>query len=261
MEIAFQGAVRRGDLQVGIFQKTPAVEIVELLALSGANFVCFDAEHAAFGRRDLDSCLAIANALNLPALVRVAAARPECILQALDGGASGILVPHIASAALARQVVAWARFGRSGGRGYSGSTRAAGYGRRPMGEVLQSPGSQPLIFAQIEEPPGLAEIDDILSLQDIAGVFFGAADYAVASGCASTGDAVVKDAMKSVLRSGAAHGKPVAAFAADTKGAVALRDQGVRLIIVGSEQSLIASGMALTVSGVHDAARTPPAQA
>ena len=49
-ERTFRTRVRAGDRLVGTFVKTPAHEIVELLALAGLDFVCLDAEHGPFDR-------------------------------------------------------------------------------------------------------------------------------------------------------------------------------------------------------------------
>jgi 2-keto-3-deoxy-L-rhamnonate aldolase RhmA len=61
--------------------------MVEVLARSGLDFLCLDAEHAPFDRARLDSCLAVARALDFPILVRVPSSLPQDILQALDAGA------------------------------------------------------------------------------------------------------------------------------------------------------------------------------
>ena len=55
--------MRRGEPLCGVFVKTPEVQIVEVLAQAGFDFLCFDAEHSPFDRGRLDACLAMARAL------------------------------------------------------------------------------------------------------------------------------------------------------------------------------------------------------
>ncbi len=64
----------------------------------------------------MDVCLALARALDFPAIVRVGSGSAENILQAFDSGAVGVVVPHVTDAARAAEVARAARFGL-GGRG------------------------------------------------------------------------------------------------------------------------------------------------
>lgn len=238
-----------GAFQAGCFVKTPAVEVIELIGLGGLDCVCLDAEHAPLGRRELDLSLAVARAVGLPALVRVSGAAPEPLLQALDGGAVGVLVPHVASAAIARDVARWSRYGE-GGRGYAGSTRAAGFASKPMSAVLAAPDARPLVFAQIEDPAALREIDAILAVDGIAGAFFGAADMAVGMGLSAPSEPKVAAAFARVARACDDAGKPLAAFAGSPDDAERLRAAGVALAFLGSDQSFVLAG----ARAVRDAA-------
>ena len=120
---------------VGTFVKTPAAIVCEVLAQSELDLVCLDAEHAPFDRLQLDQCLYALKSEGMPALVRTPSAAHEHILNALDCGASGVLVPHVTSPAMAAEIAQAAHFG-AGGRGYAGSTRAASYTCKPMADHL-----------------------------------------------------------------------------------------------------------------------------
>mgnify|MGYP000620961505 CR=1 FL=1 len=54
---------------------------------------------------------------------------------AYNAGAAGVMVPHVNSAAEAAEIAAAMAYG-PGGRGFAGTTRAAGYFGRPMAEHL-----------------------------------------------------------------------------------------------------------------------------
>lgn len=172
--------------RIGVFVKTPALPVIELLAFAGLDFVCLDAEHSAFGRRELDDALGMAGALRLPAFVRVAAAMAPAILQALDGGAAGLLVPHVDGRARAEEIARWSRPG-SGGRGWSGSTRAAGYSTQPFAAALAAARHDPFVVAQIEDFDGLTDVEAIAAVPGIDALFFGAVDLAVGMGVAPEG--------------------------------------------------------------------------
>ena len=237
----FKERMLGGDALAGTFQKTPSHDLVEVLSMSGLDFVCLDAEHAPFGRRELDVCLAVARARRFPALVRVASAEPAAILQALDAGATGVVVPHVDSAAKAAAAARAARFGH-GGRGYAGSTRWAGFATRPMGEVLAQSLAETVVIVQIEEPEGVEAADAIAALGGVDGLFVGPADLSVCLGTTDPGAAPVLEAMRAVGAAAARRGKAFMTFAASADAAPALRELGVTTFFVASDHAFALGG-------------------
>ncbi|MGB1208957.1 MAG: HpcH/HpaI aldolase family protein, partial [Paracoccaceae bacterium] len=149
----FRSRLRAGDRLAGTFVKTPAFQVVEVLATSRLDFIVLDAEHSPFDRQTLDACLAVARAHDLPSLIRVGDGSPRELLWALDMGATGVVVPHVDTVDKAQAVAKTARYGL-GGRGFAGSTRSAGYATRSMAEVLQDT-HDTVVIPQIEEPAGV----------------------------------------------------------------------------------------------------------
>ena len=119
------------ELVVGTFVKTPSPIVVEVLGRTTLDCLCLDAEHAPFDRANLDICIFAARAARIEVLVRVPTGAPEHLLNALDCGATGVMVPHVRSVAEAEAVLKAAHYGPRG-RGYAGSSRAAGYTTVPM---------------------------------------------------------------------------------------------------------------------------------
>lgn len=226
---------------VGTMLKTPAHELVEVLARSGLDYIAIDAEHAPFDRARLDACLAIGRALEADLLVRVCDGTGSEILKALDSGATGVIIPHVESAEKARKVAAWSRFGH-GGRGYAGSTRWAGFATRTMADVLAQSTSETVVIAQIEEPEGVDAVDDIAATDGIDALFVGPADLAVCLGETSMSAPAVLDAMAKVAQAAKANGKRCMTFVANTDQIPALEKTGVTGFFVGSEHQFIAEG-------------------
>jgi 2-keto-3-deoxy-L-rhamnonate aldolase RhmA len=230
----FAAQFQTNTLRVGTFLKSPAPVLVEILSLSGLDFICIDAEHAPFGRHEIDLCLGMARAVDLPALVRVASPEPAPIQQALDSGAVGILVPHVVSADHAASVARWARFG-PGGRGYSGSTRSAGFSAGPKAGAV-------VVIAQIEDIGGVEEVDAIAGTDGIDALFFGAADLAKAYNV-EAGDNSIRQAEDRIRSACKSSGKPFAFFARSHTALAAVRQTGEGgLAIVSSDQGLLLAG-------------------
>lgn len=246
----FRARMLSGVPLAGTFVKTPALEIVEILALSGLDFICLDAEHAPFDRGRLDACLAMARALDLPALVRVGSGSAENILQALDSGATGIVCPHVDSVDKARGLARAGRFGH-GGRGYAGSSRWAGYTTQAMGDLLDRSRNETVLIAQIEEPEGVAVAAQIAQVAGIDGLFLGPADLSVGYGKRDQTSPELLAALKSVGQAAEAAGKAYMTFVPNAAKAAEWRKYGFSMFFIASEHSWIMAGARSEVAGIR----------
>ncbi|WP_174275324.1 HpcH/HpaI aldolase family protein [Sphingomonas bacterium] len=228
---------------LGTFLKTPHPHVVEVLATAGLDLLCLDAEHAPLDRTTLDLCVMAARAGNLATLVRPASGSPESVLAALDAGATGIIAPHIRSAADARALVASAHYG-PGGRGYAASTRAAGYGLATMEEHLARSAAETVVVAQIEDADALESVEEIAAVEGLDALFIGRADLTVSLGCSSQDDPRIIAAVERIVDICVARGLPVGMFLGRPGDTSAWRDRGASLFLLGSDHSFMRAGAA-----------------
>lgn len=226
-----------GERLVGTFVKTPEVTVIEVLAHAGMDLICLDAEHCGWDRGRMDACLAMARALDLPAVVRVAAGTPQDILQALDAGAVGVVVPHVDTVEKAQAVAQAAHFGR-GGRGFAGSTRWAGYATRTMADVLAQDG-QTIVMVQIEEPEGVEAVEAIAAVPGVDALFAGPADLSVGYGHQALGSADLEAALVRIGAAAKAAGRAYATWVPDAETAADWRRYGMGVWFVGSDHALM----------------------
>ena len=238
---AFRQRLLAQETLIGAFLKTPSPIICEVLGLTALNTVCLDAEHAPFGRIELDHCVQALRAAQMPPLIRVAANSPEYIQQALDYGAAGVVVPHISGPDEAQAVVKSARFG-PGGRGYAGSPRAAGYTTRPMQTCLADSAAQTSLIVQIEDARAVAAIDEICAVEGVDCVFAGRMDLTVALKADSPDDHSVVRAIEKICRAGRDSGKTVGMFIPNPQEGKKWLGQGASLFILGSDHAFILQG-------------------
>lgn len=248
--MSFREKMLSGQMLAGTFVKTPSIEVIEVLAMAGLDFICLDAEHAPFDRGRLDNCLAIARALGLPALVRVGAGTPQDILQALDCGAVGVVVPHVDTVAKAEAVARAGRFGQ-GGRGYAGSTRWAGYTTQSMADLLAASRDETVVIAQIEEPEGVEAAAQIAAVAGIDGLFVGPADLSVAYGKTDQTSDQLLAALQAVGQAARAHSKAYMTFVPNAGKAAEWAKYGLTMFFIASEQSWIMQGAWAEVAGVR----------
>ncbi|MCR9157137.1 MAG: aldolase/citrate lyase family protein [Rhodobacteraceae bacterium] len=235
----------------GTFLKTPAYQLIEILAQSELDFVCLDAEHAPFDRNAIDACCAIGRALDFPVLVRNGDGSPREILQALDCGAVGIVVPHVDSAAKAQAVAQAARFGQDG-RGFAGSTRWAGYATQSMPDLLKKSAEETVVMAQIEEPEGVEAAEAIAATDGIDALFLGPADLSVGYGHDHQTSDDLFAAMERVGKATEAAGKAYVSWVANAQKAQEWSAYGMSCFFISSEHSWMRAGATAEARGVHE---------
>lgn len=237
----FRARLGAGDHLTGVVVRTPSHQVVEVLAARvEPDVVMIDTEHAAFDPSVLDATIAVARGLGVPTLVRVPELTRAALQQPLDLGATGVVVPHVVTAADAATAVRLAHYG-DGGRGYSGSTRSAGWGGRPMADVVAEARATTTVVVQVEDPAAVAEAEAIAATPGIDAVFVGAADLAVAMGATSTADDAVERTCATVIAACARAGASVVAFAATRADAAAWRAGGVSCVMLGTDQARLAT--------------------
>ncbi|MEO6152756.1 MAG: aldolase/citrate lyase family protein [Croceibacterium sp.] len=230
-----------GDALWGSFLKTPSPILVEVLASAGLDLLCIDAEHAPFDRAEIDQCVMAARAAGLPVVVRTPTAAPEHILNALDCGADGVLLPHIRSAEEARAVVSASLYGR-GGRGYAGSSRAAGYGLTAIPKHLAASAERAVIIVQIEDVEAVEAIDQIAAVPGIDALFVGRIDLTIALGETDPDAPSVLSAVERVLKVGGLAGVPVGMFVPRDGDVAGWRSKGAQLFLQGSDHAFMRGG-------------------
>jgi 2-keto-3-deoxy-L-rhamnonate aldolase RhmA len=235
---AFRQRLRSGERVIGTFIKTPTSHASEIIGDIGFDFVVIDEEHAPFDRVTIDAALLGARAGGTAGIVRVARPDAANILSALDDGAVGVLVPHVASAEKARQIVAAARY-RGGRRGFSNSPRAGRYGGLGLAAHLDAADAQTTVIAMIEDPEAIDAIDGIVAVEGIDGFFLGRGDLAVAYGADSMEAPVVRQAVERVCAAARKASVPVCAMVGGAAESSALAALGVTAFIVASDQAFM----------------------
>ena len=237
---SFRTRVLQKEALAGTFLKTPSAINAEVLALSNLDVFCIDTEHAPFGRFEVDACIAAFRAADIPCIVRTQNDSSTEIRAALDSGANGILVPHVTSPEQAAAIAKAAHFGE-GGRGFAGSTRAAGYTTKKMAEHLADSAAETTVIVQIEDLSALNHVAEIAAVDGIDALFVGRIDLAVAMN-KSPMDAAVVDTVRSICHTAAEHDITVGMYTPDLSELPGWRDAGASLFLLSSDQSMILSG-------------------
>ncbi|WOH35780.1 aldolase/citrate lyase family protein [Thalassotalea fonticola] len=226
---------------LGTFIKTPHFHNTEVLAHTKLDLLCLDAEHAAFDRADLDTCILAAKSQQMPVVVRIPNSENATILNALDLGADGVVLPHILNAEQAQRVVKKCFFGPEG-RGYAGSTRFAGYTTRKLPENLAANQTETCVIAQIEDIEAVNDIDAICQVDGIDCIFIGRMDLTVALNQTDAAHPSVIEAVQKVVDACKKYNKTCGMFVGDLTELPQWLEQGVSLYLLGSDHSFLLQG-------------------
>ncbi|MEL6378741.1 MAG: aldolase/citrate lyase family protein [Pseudomonadota bacterium] len=237
----FRDRLLARDPLIGTWMKTPSAIIAEILGLTALDCICLDAEHAPFDRLAIDSAVAALRAADKPVLVRVPELSAAAVLNALDCGATGVVMPHVTTAAQAKDLVTMCQYG-PGGRGYAGSSRAAGYTTFAMADNLARARANICVIAQIEDLPALDDIDDIAAVEGIDCLFIGRIDLTIALGARSPKDKPVTDAVEAICAAGKKAGRPVGMFVSDLAEIPHWQKAGASLFLLQSDHNFILDG-------------------
>ena len=236
---------------VGTFIKTPTTHATEIFGALGYDFVVIDEEHAPFDRETTDIALLAARASNVAGIVRVSSDDPAKILSVLDCGATGVLVPHVKSAAYAREVAAMFRY-RNGSRGFATSTRAGRYTGVPMWKHIAQSDESMVFVAQIEDPVALDEVEAIAAIDGVDSLFIGRGDLTAAYGDENKDPPAVVKAVERISAATKKAKKSISVYVGNATEAAWLNSLGANVFVLSSDQGFLRQAALAGVKDVRD---------
>jgi 4-hydroxy-2-oxoheptanedioate aldolase len=161
----------------------PSPWVIDILGKIDFDFVFIDGEHGPFSLDQLEDLCRTAERYNLTTVARVPDIGSSTILRYLDRGIMGILGPHIATEADARQLVKACYFGPIGERSF-GANRGTDYnaGIPDKAAYYREANEQMLVVALLEDAAVLDTLDAILSVPGIDLYSIGPNDFAQSLG-------------------------------------------------------------------------------
>jgi 2-keto-3-deoxy-L-rhamnonate aldolase RhmA len=175
--------LRAGEAVFGVSVMIPSPQIVEMIAAAGFDWVLLDCEHGTLTLESVELMAMAAEAAGITAIARPVSRSAEHILQVLDRGVMGVQVPHVNTAADAREVVAAVKYHPLGRRGLAAGTRAAVYDSHgTLADHVKAANDATLIAVQIEDREAVQNIDELLEVGNIDVFFVGPSDLSQSMG-------------------------------------------------------------------------------
>lgn len=191
----FSTRIRNREHAVGYWVVLDSPLATERIARLGYDYVCLDGQHGLLGYSGLLAGLTAIDASGTSVgMVRVEANDPTPIGRALDAGAVGVIVPLIDTVEDAAAAVCAACYPPAGRRSYGPMRSALRIGPKPADANATT-----LVFAMIETPEGLSNVEQICRTPGLDGVYVGPSDLCLAVGGSYPNDPAVAGAFEAAL--------------------------------------------------------------
>ncbi|WP_255448314.1 HpcH/HpaI aldolase/citrate lyase family protein [Telmatospirillum sp. J64-1] len=238
---AFKHAIARGERQIGLWSTLCSNIVAEIIGDSGFDWILLDMEHSPNEVPNILSQLQALTAATATPIVRPAWNDPVLIKRLLDIGAQTLLVPFVENAEEAARAVAAVRYPHAGLRGMSALQRANRYGR--ISDYHATAEREICLLVQIETSAALNNLEDIVTVEGIDGIFVGPSDLAANLGhIGNPGHPDVQDAIAQALAICQEAAIPAGILAPVESQARKWLDAGYTFVAVGSDVSLLARG-------------------
>lgn len=172
-QTSFQEKLSNNSLLIGTIVTLSHPSVSEILSHCGFDWLFIDMEHAPLEPIDVLQLLQTKHS-QCAALVRVPSNDPVWIKRVLDLGPEGIIVPQIQTPQEAQAAITACLYPPQGTRSV-GVGRAQGYGNQ-FQEYLDQANSTLTIVLQIEHIKAAENIEAILAIKGIGGIFIGPYD-------------------------------------------------------------------------------------
>ena len=177
----FKHNLQQGKLQLGMWLGLANSYTAELLACTGYDFLLIDGEHAPNDVRSVLPQLQAIAPYNSAPVVRPNYNDPVLLKMYLDIGAQSFLIPMIQNKEQAIAAVRATRYPPEGIRGVGSALARASRWNNVEG-YLHKANEEICVLVQVETKEAVDNLDEILSVEGVDGVFIGPADLSADMG-------------------------------------------------------------------------------
>lgn len=248
--------LEKGEVAIGIgIRGVRGVEVARLMKSAGFDWLFIDLEH---GSTSIESAYQISVAAldaGIAPFVRVPAGELAMGGRCLDGGALGVVIPHVDTVEQARAIAEAYRFPPAGKRSIGGAYPQFSFVSRPIGEVTAGLDKATMTVAMIETPQAVENIDGIAAVRGLDALLVGTNDLSLEMDIPGQLDHErIQAALAAVLAACKKHGKIPALGGIYGKELLGrYLAMGFRMVLAGNDISLLhsaASAQAAFVRGL-----------
>lgn len=232
-----------------------SVEIAQIAKTAGFDSFYIDMEHNSFSFETTAQLCQAGLAAGIAPFVRVPSIAPHDISRALDGGALGVIAPHIHSAHDAECVVRAAKFAPLGERSIAGGLPHLQFRTFSATETISALNEATMVLIMIESAEALANVEEIAAVQGVDLLLIGTNDLCSSLGIPGQLDhEKVRDAYARAIAACRKHGKHlgVGGLSAHPGLAAEFVKMGARYVSTGTDLAFLIGAATTRAKQVHD---------
>src|SRR5918996_6321972 len=206
---AAKARLRKGELAIGIgVRLVRNVDIIKVMKAAGFDWLFLDLEHGSMSIENACEISTAAQDSGIAPIVRVPYGQLTMATRVLDGGALGIVIPHVDPPEEAKEIADKLRYPPRGHRSVGGSEAQFDYAPPPLGEMTQAIDDNTLITVMIETPKAVQNAEAIAAVPGIDCLLVGSSDLSVEMGIpGENGHPKIQEAVDKVIAACKKHRK------------------------------------------------------
>jgi 4-hydroxy-2-oxoheptanedioate aldolase len=175
--------LRNGQTVYGLLSPNYDTMVVETLGILGFEVYMLDCEHGPAGPMQAMEVVRACEAVGMTPMARIRSADPKLVLQFLDVGIMGVMLPTVRGVDDVKALVEAVRYPPIGKRGIA-PVRANDYlfSSTSQEDYIGYANDQLLILPQIETVEALEALDQLVQVEGVDGYFVGPRDLSMSMG-------------------------------------------------------------------------------
>ena len=202
------------------------------LAGSTLDYVVIDSEHGSRDRKEIQELCLMLRDIDITPIVRVPVPMAHWVAMALDAGAAGVLVPYVETVEEVRETVATAKWHPLKGEYLRRAVEEDVFPSEATKQYLKRRRADSIVIIGIESEPAVRNLDAILDVGDIDGIFIGPNDMTTSLGIPDeTKNEKYLDVIRDVVARSEAHNVPVMVHHQNVPDSLASIELGARFVL------------------------------
>ena len=214
------------------------------LAGSTLDFVTIDSEHGSRDRKEIQELCAMLRQAGITPIVRVPVPMAHWVAMALDAGAAGVLVPYCETVEEVQDCVATAKWHPLKGEYLRRAVAEGVFPSEQTKQYLQNRHRESIVIIGIESEPGHRNLEHILAVGDIDGIFIGPNDMTTSLGIPDeVANPKYLDVIKDIIAKAEASGVPAMIHQQTLDASTTAIELGARFVMHSTDSRLMQVAM------------------
>src|SRR5471032_987273 len=174
---AAKARLKKNQLAVGIgVRLVRNVDIIKVMKAAGYDWLFLDLEHGVMSIETAAEICVAAQDSGIAPIVRVPHGELAMATRVLDGGALGIVIPHVDTAEEAKEIADRLRYPPHGHRSVGGGQAQFDYAPMKLGDMTKRSDDNMLLTVMIETPKAVRNAEAIAAVPGIDCLLVGASE-------------------------------------------------------------------------------------